>query len=308
MSTLFVTGASGFVGRRLLTMLRHSNARDVRFLSRHPSALRASPDWDPTWECVEGDLNDSSTYSSRIPAGGRLIHLAGAVGRRPAHDFRRVNVDGTRALVAAAVARATHFTLVSSIAAQYPDLEKYPYGRSKLESEGLVVGSGIPYTILRPTIILGSGSTSLEALARLALLPVPVMFGDGRVETQPVSVNDVARLILRASVESWHNEIVEVGGPEVVSMNALFARIRALRGREPRRPVHLPVAGLRSALSALEQFLGAALPVTAGQLAAFAYPSSACSHPRILALQNDFENLACMIGAEPRSAVRLGPS
>jgi nucleoside-diphosphate-sugar epimerase len=295
-TAFFVTGASGFVGRHLLRALGAAGASQVLCLTRNPRGLSALEAWNEGWECISGDLLDPASYAARIPAGGCVVHLAAAVGKRPERDYVRVNVDGTRTLLeTAAAAGAAHFVFASTIATTYPDLAQYPYARSKRDAEDLVRAGNLPYTVLRPTIVLGAGSYTLAALQRMALRPRPIVPGTGRVEVQPVSVDDVARVLVRAAVDRWPGETIDVGGPEVVSMERLLALIREAHELPPRAPIHIPLRAIRQFLALIEPLLGSMLPVTAGQLAAFAYSSRAAESPRMSALVPGLTPLRAML-------------
>jgi NADH dehydrogenase len=178
-----------------------------------------------------------------------------------------------------------HLVFVSSIAATYADQRFYPYAHSKSGAEAGVRGGVVPWTILRPTLVFGRGSPGQLAFERLALLPRPVVFGTGRHATEPVHVEDVARVIVRAAMERWAGETVDVGGPDTLSIDGLIALIRKLRGRSAAAPLHVPLAPLRLALAMAEPLLRPLLPFTAGQLAVFANPSCAAPHPRTAPLR-----------------------
>ncbi len=297
MTAFFVTGASGFLGRHLLPALGAADPSHVRCLTRDPRGLTSLEGWNARWECIAGDLLDPATYATHIPSGGCVVHLAAAVGKRPGREYLRVNVDGSRILLeAAAAAGAAHVVFVSTIATTYPALARYPYARSKRLAEDLVRAADLPFTILRPTIVLGAGSYTLAALQRMALRRHPVMLGTGLVEVQPVSVDDVARVIVQASVERWPGETIDVGGPEVVTMERLLALIREMYGFPARTAIHIPLGAIRGVLAAMEPLLGSVLPVTAGQLAAFAYSSRAAESPRMARLLPGLAPLSTMLG------------
>jgi NADH dehydrogenase len=280
----------------VLLALHRAGVGDVRCLTRRPDALDPSLPWNAGWRRVAGDLHDPAQYTAAVPSGGVIVHLAGTVGKHRHAEFQRGNVDATRCLLSAARdAGAGHFVQVSSIAATYPDDARSPYGWSKREAERSVSSSGLSWTILRPTMVFGAGSANFAALARLASLPIPCVFGSGRVEVQPIDVDDVAAIIADAAVERWPDETVEAGGPDRVTMETLLRSIRASRGHAPRPFVHLPLDLARSALSIAEPLLFPLLPFTAGQLAAFAYPSCARPSARMSARHAALKPLAAMV-------------
>ncbi|HSE66206.1 MAG TPA: hypothetical protein VLB12_04415, partial [Gemmatimonadales bacterium] len=130
------------------------------------------------------------------------------------------------------------------------------------------------------TMIFGPGSPVLEGLARLAAGPVGVVFGSGKVQVQPIAVQDVARvLIATAQRHSLDATEFDVGGPEVLTIEELIERIRTIVKGGSGRLVHVPIEPLRASLAVLQRLVGPALPLTAGQLASFANDGTAIPHP-----------------------------
>lgn len=264
MARVFVTGAGGFVGLavvRTLLARGHAVAGLVR-VSEPP----------PGVEIVRGDLLAPDTYRRAIAAADAVVHLAAATGRANAATHSRINTDGTRLLAAACAVAKRPLLFVSSVAVQYPDLSRYPYATAKAAAEVAVRESRTPYLIARPTIVAGPGSPVIAALARLATLPIVPVFGDGRTRVQPVDVDDVA-VVLADVVEEgrFGAETIGIGGPEVVTIEALMLAIRAAarRGRAP--VVHLPLAVVLPALAAAQRLTGGRVPLTVGQLSLFRY-------------------------------------
>lgn len=252
---------------------------EVRRLTRRAAAASGA---GPGVHEVGGNLLEPERYRGALPEGGTVVHLAGAVGKQRPHEFQRQNVEGTRRLLgAAAEAGVAHFVFVSSIAATGPDLRRYPYGASKRDAEQVVRDGPIPWTILRPTMVFGTGSPNQSSLERLALLPWPLLFGRGTVRVQPIHVDDLARVILDAAAARWPCETVDVGGPEVLTLNELFQRMRHARGHPSRAPLHLPLVPIRAALTVAEPIIWSLLPFTSGQLSAFQYDSCAAPSNRM---------------------------
>lgn len=296
MTAFFVTGGSGYIGRHVLAALRRERCDNVTVLLHRDGGTTGGVELDAAWKSVVGRLEDPGSYTPAIPHGAVIVHLAGLTGNHSPAAFDSVNVRGTATLLQAALAAgASHFVFVSSIAATYRDRRFYPYAESKRAAEALVTRGGMPFTILRPTIVLGAGGAGQAALTRLALLPRPALFGRGDVLTQPVHVEDVGRMIVRAAAERWTGEEVDVGGPDVVALAALLARIRAAHGAPDRAPVRVPLTPLRVALALFEPFVRPLLPVTAGQLALFANDSTATPSARLDAFLPEMKRLDAVL-------------
>lgn len=281
---LVITGATGFVGRRLVERLRlRASDRAVTLLTRDPSSLAARAPLPPGWRLARADLASGSIAPGDIPPGAVVVHLAAATGRLSPATMWAVNVDGTRRLLEAARdARASHVIFVSSIAAGFSDRRWYPYAEAKREGEALVRASGMPYTIVRPTMVFGEGSPVQAALERLALGAAPLVLGSGAVQVQPIHVDDLAELLAAVALAPEPcAEPVEVGGATRTTMRALLAAIRHARGAPPRGVLGVPLAAPRRLLALAESVLGSRVPVTAGQLASFVNDGVAEPHPLV---------------------------
>jgi nucleoside-diphosphate-sugar epimerase len=184
--TLAVTGATGFVGRALLEEAGKQGL-EVRALTRRKQAQAPGVTW------VDGDLRDRKALMKLVRNAEAVIHVAGVVNTPDPLGFHLGNVEGTLALIEAAVASGVpRFVFVSSLAAREPGLSKY--GASKAHAEKLVKASGLDWTIVRPPAIYGPRDREMLDMfraARWGVLPMPPM---GRMSI--VHVADLARLLL----------------------------------------------------------------------------------------------------------------
>lgn len=269
---LFLTGASGFLGRSLLSLPGLAKFEKVICLSRSRSAasVPANVDW------LRGSLADSATYSAALTSADCVIHLAAATGKLPPTEYFAVNVEGTRRLVEQCkLAGVRNFVFVSSIAAGFPDQSRYFYAQSKLQAEEIIRQSGLRYAIVRPTTIFGPGSPVLAGLARLAALPVIPVFGRGATPVQPIAVDDLADFILRiVDNDLFRGETFDLGGRDVVSIEELLRKIHLLRHANA-KALHMPMSLLLPALTLLELVAYPLLPITVGQLATFRFDGTA---------------------------------
>jgi len=273
--TVFVTGASGYLGQRVLRSLSErpglaSIALDRRELAPTPG-VRA----------VRGDILAPSTYRAALEGADCVLHLAAVTGKARRSDYLRVNAEGTRTLLREAEAAGVgSFVHVSSIAVAFRDRYMYHYAESKILSERYVREGNVPHAIVRPTIIAGPGAPVVKGLESLALAPVMPVFGDGRAPVQPVHVLDLARILTElAGRDDLSGETIEVGGPERLTIEEFLAKIRTLRGGEPGRVLHLPLGPIRRVLALLEPGFLEMMPLTAGQLASFGNDGTAAPHP-----------------------------
>lgn len=170
MKCVFVTGATGYVGRALIPALLARGHR-VRALSRAASLARVPAGA----EVVVGDALEASSFGAAIAPADTLVHLVGTPHPSPAKaaSFRAVDrVSALAALEAARAAGVRHFVYVS-VAQPAPVMQAYIEVRREVEAR--LRASGIPATIVRPWYVLGPGHRwpylLLPAYALLARLP-----------------------------------------------------------------------------------------------------------------------------------------
>lgn len=271
---VLVTGASGFIGRHVVRVLADAGIPAVAFgrsVIPGPAGVSIS----------SGDLLHAPDLERALDGVDRVIHLAAATGKASAEQMEAVNVDGTSALIEACgrlgVKRLVH---VSTIAVGYEDITDYPYARSKRWAEQLVSESDLDWTIVRPTIVLGPDSPLLGPLKTLATPPVMLVPGAGTVMVQPIDVRDVATaLVDMAMREASIGHVVELGGPERITMFNLLRLIREAAGKGPGPSLSIPLFLLKAGATAATGLLGPRTPLTTGQLTAFRYDSTADEPP-----------------------------
>ena len=240
MAMVLLTGATGYIGRAVLDGLVGERMR-VRCLVMPGDP--ASPPSGPLVEVVEGDLTASHALDGLLEGVQTVVHCAAVMPPARHERFEQVNVDGTRRLLAgAAGGELQRFVYLSAASAAYR--VHNAYGASKLAAEALVRGSGVPYTILRPTMVYGPGGglhfQKLAALVRGAPGVLPVI-GPGTQRLSPVLIDDVVAAIELARTHPRAvGQTYAVAGATVVSFDELVDRIGAAIGRRPRK-LHLPL-------------------------------------------------------------------
>ena len=259
-SSLFLTGATGYAGRRLLDRLARLQGRV---------------------SCLSGRLEHPASYTAALVGCDTIVHLAAATGKRPPAEHERTNLAGTRSLIEAArKAGVRRFLHISTIAVKFRDLDHYPYARTKKLAEEAVASGGVPYTILRPAMIFGADAPVFLGLSKLAGMPVAPVFGDGRTPVQPIWVDDlVAAILAILDEDDFHGHTYELGGPDVLAIGDLLGSIRRVCHGKPPRAVHLPISLVRPAVGLLEKFLFPLTPLTLGQLMTFTEDGTAAPNP-----------------------------
>jgi NADH dehydrogenase len=292
---LFLSGASGFLGRCLLSRLIAANFEKISCLSRAapPSAAPANVAW------LRGGLADTAAYSAALAGADCVLHLAAATGKLPPKEYFSVNVEGTGRLVEQCkLAGVQNFLFVSSIAASFPDQTRYFYAQSKVQAEEIVRASGLRHAIVRPTMIFGKNSPLLAGLAKLAATPVIPVFGNGKTQVQPIAVEDLADFILDiVDNDLFRGETFDLGGRDVVSIEELLRRIHLLLRHASAKSMHIPMALLLPALTLLEIVAYPLLPITVGQLATFRFDGTARHNPLWSERRPHLQSLEKMLAA-----------
>ena len=292
MGPLFVTGVSGYVGRHLLDLIETGQFEAVYCLVRESSTLPKRP----RLEIVRGDLLDADSYLNALTHCESVLHLAAMTGKARPADYFRVNLEGTRALLdGCRRAGIRRFLYVSTIAAKFRDQSYYYYAQSKRQAETAVQASGTPYTIVRPTMIFGPEAPVLLSLTKLAKAPFIPVLGSGRTPVQPLFVDDLARCLLSILRGTFENNVIELGGPQVIGIGELLRRVRRARGWGEGRTINLPAGIAISTLAFLEKLFFGLWPVTAGQLASFANDGTASVNQRLLEWQAGMKGIDDML-------------
>jgi NADH dehydrogenase len=152
-------------------------------------------------------------------------------------------VGGTRGLLEAAKeGGVTRFVHMSALGTSEESKDLVPYYGAKWEMEQDVQGAGIPYVMFRPSFVFGRDGGILPTFRKLAkLAPVTPIIGSGEQRIQPIWADDVAAYFEQAvELEAATNRTFELGGPDVVSWNEFWERLKRTLGQ--RRPsIHVPV-------------------------------------------------------------------
>ncbi|MEZ3181670.1 SDR family oxidoreductase [Streptomyces pimonensis] len=254
-----VTGATGYIGGRLVPELLDAGYR-VRCLARSPDRLRDHP-WTGRAEVVRGDVTDSASVAAAldgVDVAYYLVHALGAGRGFEETDRRSARIFGGRAREAG-VRRIVY--LGGLTPAGVPERELSPHLRSRAEVGRILLDSGVPTTVLRAAVVIGSGSASFEMLRHLTER-LPVMVAPRWVHTrvQPVAVRDVLRaLVGSAGMPEDVSRAFDIGGPDVLTYRDMMVRYAAV-ARLPRRAI-VPVPMLTPGLSS--HWVGLVTPVPA---------------------------------------------
>jgi uncharacterized protein YbjT (DUF2867 family) len=235
---VLVTGASGYVGRRLVARLAERGIPARALVHRSHAELPQGV------AAVEGDITDASTLARACEGVDVVVNLAAITADRkpPAGGYDRVNAEGAAALATAArTAGVRRFVHLAGIDTAIGPPGPYLAGRRR--GEAAVLAAGIEsVAILRPSIMFGGEDAAfIKALARLVRLapavPVP---GDGTVKLQMVWVEDVVRCALQLAEDTRPGQF-PIGGPDLLTYDEVLDLIGEGLGKRRVRKLHLPV-------------------------------------------------------------------
>jgi len=243
---VLITGASGFIGKRLAGALAEEGF-EIRAASRDPSSI---PAMSGVERAAMPDLARQADWSELLAGVTHVVHLAGIAhgpGSLPDELYMRINAEAVGELAAQARDRVERFVFMSSVRAQAglsadgPISEKDvalptdAYGRAKLKGEKLIAQSGVPFTVLRPAVVYGRGvKGNIAALATLAKTPMPLPFAGLSNRRALLALDNlVSAISLALGAKEAASGTFLVADAEPISVADLVAAMREGLGRSP---------------------------------------------------------------------------
>ncbi len=228
---ILVTGATGFIGRALTRQLVELGHR-VRILLRPSPYTPRLPTGVPV-EVAVTSLDDVRGLRAAMHGVDVVFHLAGGEGEGGRANLQAVDIDGTRNLAEAAVdAAVQRIFYISHLGADRASA--FPVFKAKGIAEEYLRKSGIPYTIVRGSILFGPQDTFTSGLAMMLAIapgffPLP---GKGDTVLQPLWVEDLSTCLAWALEEpSTINQTYEVGGGEYFTLRQVMELVMQVSGR-----------------------------------------------------------------------------
>jgi len=246
-TSILLTGGTGFLGRHLAPELAsEAGGARLKALVRPPLSRPAVERLrELGFELLLGDLGrlEVKGLAPALEDVELIIHLAAILeGRR--RKLLVTNYHGTARLLAAArAADVKKIIHLSSIGAS-PN-PQFPYAYSIWLAEQAVLESGLEFVVFRPSVLVGPGDPFTAGLLHMVRNWPIVILPQSRTRFQPLWVGDMVRCILQfIGRESLPQRVIELGGPQILTLDELINMIQAELGLE-KRVVHLPRRPLR---------------------------------------------------------------
>uniref|UniRef100_A0A7C2IEH5 SDR family NAD(P)-dependent oxidoreductase n=1 Tax=Ammonifex degensii TaxID=42838 RepID=A0A7C2IEH5_9THEO len=260
---ILITGGTGLVGRAVVKELLETGFK-VRCVVRNPTKARHLLGEAP--EYVPGDVTEYDSLRRAATGASAVVHLVAIIRESGEQTFQRINVEGTaNAVRAAAAAGARRFIHVSALGVK--EGPAYRYAHSKWQGEEIVRQSSLDWTIIRPSVVYGSGFGFFDRMAQsIRFSPPPfVAYPASRIRFQPIAARDVARcIVISLKDPRTIRRAYDIGGPEHLTyaeMLGIFLSVKGIR----RIKLPVPVRLLCLAVPIVEKVLPDP-PVTAVEL------------------------------------------
>lgn len=232
-----VTGASGFVGARLIPRLL-DDGWHITVLTRRARGLEGTP-WRDLVRIVEGDADDPATLREAldgVQVAWYLLHSMAASGDFAVRDRELATTFGN-------VAKTAGVERIVYLGGLHPDGELSEHLASRVEVGRILLDSGVPTAVLQAAVVLGAGSVSFEMLRNLSeRLPGAIAPRWVRNRIQPIAVADLLHfLVAAADLPPELNRTFDIGGPDVLTYADMMKRYAQARGLGPRLVITAPV-------------------------------------------------------------------
>lgn len=248
-----VTGASGYVGGRLVRILVEENF-DVRILVRDRKRVLGQP-WAPSVEIIEGSAENRADLDASLAGVHTAYYLLHSINLGP--NFDEIEADMARSFALAAEAAGVKQIVYLGGIANDKKISKHLASRVRTGAE--LASTSVPVMELRAGIIIGSGSASFEMLRHLTHR-LPIMTTPKWVmnRTHPIAIRDVLYYLKNTAVlPEPIGRVFDIGGPEVLTYADMMQKFAKLSGLKKRIIIKIPV--LTPGLSSL--WIGLVTPV-----------------------------------------------
>jgi nucleoside-diphosphate-sugar epimerase len=237
---IVLPGGAGLVGQNLVVRLKERGYNRITVIDKHRSNLAILADLHPDVEVIEADLSKPGPWQQTVSEADVVVLLQAQIGGNEADEFELNNLDATR-LVLEAASRGQPPYLVHVSSSVVESVADDLYSRSKRAQEQMVLASGIPCPVLRPTLMYGwFDRKHLGWLSRfMRKVPVFPIPGKGDFMRQPLYVGDFCDIIISCIEKRIADGVYNISGHEGVDYIDMIREIRRVTGARS-MIVHIP--------------------------------------------------------------------
>jgi len=225
---IVITGGAGLVGQNLIIKLLANGFSNLHVLDKSANNLAIARRLHPAVNCIEADLSAPGPWQGVLKSADIVVMLHAQIGGIVAEDFYRNNVTATENILAV-VPTAAYLVHVSSSVIESSANDDY--STSKARQEELVVKSGLPYTVLRPTLMFGwfdrkhLGWLS-QFMSSSPVFPIP---GSGNYVRQPLYAGDFTEIILACIAKRLPSQSYNISGKEKIAFIDIIRKIKVAK-------------------------------------------------------------------------------
>ncbi|GAC1465336.1 MAG: NAD(P)H-binding protein [Desulfuromonadaceae bacterium] len=258
---IFISGGTGFVGEHVCRALRERGHELRLLVHRRLGAAESGI------ELIEGDVTRLESFAAGVNGCDAVINLVGIIREFPDRGitFERLHVQATAGMLEATRKAGISRYLQMSALGTRPDAMS-AYHQTKWRAEELVRGSGLEWTVFRPSLIFGPRDAFINMLAaQLRLAPVMPVIGSGSYRLQPIHADDVARCFERAlALPETIGQSYELCGNDRLSYEALLDMVAVALGRSRLFKPNLPLGLMKLVIPFMQKI--PQFPITMDQL------------------------------------------
>jgi uncharacterized protein YbjT (DUF2867 family) len=249
---LLITGATGYIGRHLISRLADQGERPrclVRNISRAASILPADK-----VELVQGDTTQPASLAAAVQGVDTIVHAAFITAdqkQSSGNSYAKTNVEGTANLIKAAKNAGVKRIIEISGLGTKPD-KPGSYMQGRYLAEKMLKDSGLEWTIIQPSVLFGKDAPFIKGLSELiSSAPVVPLIGGGKVLFQPIYVEDVVTVIMKTLEDpsGTTGKTFIIGGPEYYSFTQVVDELlRTMRKTRIKAPAPTVLVGVGAAV------------------------------------------------------------
>lgn len=228
-----IVGASGFLGRNLIDYLMETTDYEVRAISRNASGIKVIDNYKARLTMFDADVLDEEEITEALMGADVAYFFVHMMGQKNKDFYSQEAIAAHRfsaAVIAAGVKRVIY---MGGLGNDHDQLSEHLLSR---HNTGTVLRENLPLVIeLRAAMIIGKGSISFDIIKHLVhALPIMTLPRWSKTVTQPLALNDALQyLAASATVNVKHHEIVEIGGPDIMTYKELYRLYAKTIGRHP---------------------------------------------------------------------------